>query len=55
MLIALMIKAITGVIGASLILSEDHPYMALLSLSIGAGVNEYVLFREKEKNRKPKE
>ena len=51
MLIALILKAITGVIGASLILSEDHPYWALFALSLGAGVNEFLLFIEKEKNR----
>ena len=49
MLIALVVKAITGVLGASLILTEEHPYMALICLAIGAGVNEYLLFIEKSK------
>lgn len=49
MLMALVVKAITGVLGASLILTEEHPYMALTCLAIGAGVNEYLLFIEKSK------
>tara|TARA_R110000744_G_scaffold148351_1_gene261373 strand:- start:5526 stop:5723 length:198 start_codon:yes stop_codon:yes gene_type:complete len=51
MLLASIVKGITGVVGASLILSEDHPYMALISLAVGAGVNEYLLNAEKNKNK----
>tara|TARA_R110000765_G_scaffold53454_9_gene107209 strand:+ start:988 stop:1176 length:189 start_codon:yes stop_codon:yes gene_type:complete len=50
-LIANIIKAITGVIGASLILAEDMPYIALSTLSIGAGINEFLLFVEKTRKR----
>ena len=50
-LLALIVKAITGVVGASLILTEEHPYLALIALSIGAAVNEFLLFIEKTKNR----
>lgn len=46
-LIALIIKGVTGVLGASLILQEGHPYLTLAVLAIGAGVNEYLLFIEK--------
>ena len=51
LLIANIMKAITGVIGASLILTEEHPYFALATLAAGAGVNEFLLFVEKTRNR----
>ena len=51
MLIASLIKAITGVVGASLILTENHPYLALIALAIGAAANEFILFVEKQKSR----
>lgn len=51
MLLALIVKAITGVLGTSLILSEKHPYVALIVLAIGAGINEYLLFFERSKNK----
>jgi hypothetical protein len=51
MLLALVIKAITGVVGASLVLTETHPYLALSALSLAAAANEFILFVEKEKNR----
>ena len=47
-LIAQIVKAITGVLGASLILSNDHPYLSLTVLAIGAGINEYSLYIEKK-------
>lgn len=48
-LIGIMIKAVTGVIGGSLILTEQHPYLALITLSIGAAANEWVSFiKDKE-------
>lgn len=43
-MIALIVKGITGVLGASLVLSEEHPYLALTVLAIGAAVNEYLLY-----------
>lgn len=51
LLLASLMKAITGVVGASLILTEEHPYLALTALSIGAAVNEFLLFVEKSRNR----
>ena len=51
-LVSEVVKAITGVAGASFILSEHHPYLALISLAVGAGANEFILAVEKEKNRK---
>ena len=47
-LIATIVKAVTGVMGASLILSEEHPYLSLIVLAIGAGINEYLLYLEKK-------
>jgi divalent metal cation (Fe/Co/Zn/Cd) transporter len=48
-LFGLIIKAITGVIGGSLVLTENHPYITLIVLSIGAGANEYISFiKDKE-------
>lgn len=52
MIIANVVKGITGVVGASLILTENHPYLSLVALAIGAGVNEYILYIEKSKNYK---
>ena len=52
LLIAMMTKAATGVLGASLILTEQHPFVSLLALSFGAAINEYLLFVEKSKNKK---
>ena len=46
----MLIKAITGVIGASLILSENHPYLTLIILSIGAAANEWVSFIQNKEN-----
>lgn len=43
-LVGLCIKATTGVLGASLILSEKHPYFALVTLAIGAASNELLGF-----------
>ena len=51
MLITLIVKAVTGVLGASLILEKEYPYLALTSLAIGAAINEYLLFVEKTKQR----
>ena len=51
-LIGLSIKAATGVIGGSLVLSEGHPYVAVSVLGIGAVANEVVSFiKEKENER----
>lgn len=48
-LFGLVIKAITGVVGGSLVLTEKHPYITLVVLAIGAGANEWVSFiKDKE-------
>lgn len=41
-LFGLVIKAITGVIGGSLVLEQNHPYITLTVLAIGAAANEAV-------------
>lgn len=52
-LIGLCIKAATGVIGGSLVLSEGHPYITLAVLALGAISNEVVQFlNDKEKELK---
>lgn len=43
-LIGLIIKAMTGVVGTAVILTENHPYISIAILAIGAGANEYVSF-----------
>lgn len=50
-LIALCIKAITGVLGTSLILSQEHPYLAIGILSLGAAINEILSFLNTEENK----
>lgn len=44
LLVGICIKAATGVIGSSLILSNAHPYITLSFLTIGAISNEIVQF-----------
>lgn len=43
-LIALCAKAVTGVVGASLILEQNHPYITLGVLALGAITNEIINF-----------
>lgn len=48
-LTAMSIKAATGIIGGSMILTESKPYLTLGVLAIGAIANEIVIFiKEKE-------
>lgn len=47
-LIALCIKAITGVLGASMILTEQHPYLSIAILCCGAVANEILNFIHEE-------
>lgn len=47
LIIVKMVKAVSGVVGASLVLTENHPYLALTSLAIGAAANEYLIFYNK--------
>lgn len=44
---AYAVKAVTGVVGASLVLEQNHPYITLLVLSIGAVANEAINFFKK--------
>jgi hypothetical protein len=43
-LFGMIIKAVTGVIGSAVIIENQHPYIALTVLAIGAGANEIVSF-----------
>lgn len=53
-LIGLCIKAVTGVLGVSVILTENHPYWAITILSLGALADQIVIFIQK-KEREAKE
>lgn len=50
-LIGLCIKAVTGVIGGSMVLVEGHPYLTLAVLAIGALANEIVSFIKDKENK----
>lgn len=50
-LIGLCIKAVTGVIGGSMVLAEGHPYLTLAVLAIGALANELVSFIKDKENK----
>ncbi len=54
-LIALIIKGVTGVIGGSLVLTQEHPYLTLIVLAIGGAANEYISFMQRKINRNFKE
>jgi hypothetical protein len=43
-LILTITKAVCGAIGGALVLTENHPYITLVFLAIGAGANEAVNF-----------
>jgi len=43
-LTALIVKSITGVLGASLVLENNHPYITLGVLCLGAAANEYIIY-----------
>ena len=49
-LVALSFKAVFALVGASLVLTEDHPYLALSSLAIGAASNEIASFIKEKEN-----
>jgi len=50
-LLGLIIKAISGVVGGSLILSEAKPYLTLAILALGAAANEVVSFLKDKENK----
>jgi hypothetical protein len=47
--IAFAIKAITGILGGSLVLTNEHPYLSLTVLAIGAVANEAINFFDLKK------
>ncbi len=49
---ALMIKAVTGILGASMILTEQYPGWTLFVLCIGAAANETLNFIKDEEHEK---
>ncbi len=48
---ALIIKTITGIMGASMILTEQHPYLTLFVLCLGAAANETLNFIKDEEHQ----
>lgn len=50
-LIGQCIRAATGVVGASLILTEGYPYVTLSVLAVGAIANEVVSFIKEKENQ----
>ncbi len=50
-LIGQSIRAATGVVGGSLILSEAKPYLTIAILAIGAVSNEIVSFIKEKENK----
>jgi len=44
LLIGNCIKAVTAVVGGSMVISNDHPYITLSILAIGAIANEVVSY-----------
>lgn len=47
-LAGMIVKGVTGVLGGSLVLSNEHPYIALTVLAIGAAANEYILYLKED-------
>lgn len=54
-LIAVCIKAVTGVLGASMILTEQRPYITLIILCIGAVANEITNFYSQEEQNESRD
>jgi len=49
-LAAMLIKAATGVVGGSLVLENQHPYITLSVLAVGAMANELLTYLKKNEN-----
>lgn len=49
--ITLCIKTVTGILGASMILTEQKPYLTLIILSVGAIANEVLNFINTEEQK----
>ena len=41
-LISLIVKAVTGILGGSLVLENNHPYFTLFVLALGATASEVI-------------
>ena len=48
-LAAFCVKAVTGILGGSLVLTNEHPYWSLTVLAIGAVCNEFIDFYKLKK------
>lgn len=47
-LISLIVKTITGILGGSLVLESNHPYLTLFVLALGATANEVLEYIKKK-------
>lgn len=47
--VAFAVKALTGILGGSLILTNEHPYLSLIVLGVGAIANEAIDFFDLKK------
>ena len=47
--IAFAVKSVTGILGGSLVLTNEHPYLSLMVLGIGAIANEAIDFFDLKK------
>ena len=47
--VAVAVKAFTGVLGGSLVLTNEHPFLALTVLAVGAIANEAINFFDLKK------
>ena len=50
-LVGLCIKGITAVIGGSLVLTKEHPYITLAVLALGALGDQVVSFIKEKENK----
>lgn len=48
-ILAFSVKAITGVVGTSLVLEQNHPYITVTVLALGAVTNEIIDFYKIQK------
>ena len=46
-LFATIIKAVTAVATTAVVLEENHPYITLIILMLGAAANEYLMYMHK--------
>ena len=43
-ILSYFVKGVTGVLGASLIMSKEYPILSVCVLSLGAGIDELLIY-----------